>query len=577
MSRPLDNERGLPRRAAPDGTLAAESLDPRVGRARAATARLPSGWRWAPLLLLGVYLGLLLGQLPGVVAATERDADAVSAPVIGELFGSAGAHAHVILGTFGWYATLLAELATKWLPAHRELWEYGPYALALAGAALVAWSAGQVAGRWAAVIAAALLMCAAPDTLHLLLSTTQHGPDWFCCALLGAFLVLVMRSRPSVKRVPLAAAALLTGVIIGVNAASDVLVAIAGIAPFVLALLLAGARQRGGLGFRAAALLAARTRAAQLAALMLLTAAISWALTDILMSAWNVAPEPGLHTTSLASPGAIPANASLWWKSIIRLGNGALSLDGAPLTAALAFACGTLSLLAIVLLGVLGWRHLRGADARPSAPITLAKRSLVVYWCASATVLSAAFLLSRMPVDIHADRYLVGVLYALAAVLPVCAAGHARGELATVLGTCVLALSGIVGLRQGVYTRGGDHAPPIGLAQRVAAVAEAHGLAYGYSAYWIAAPITWATGLHVHVYPVSVCDQGRHLCPFDLHVISSWYQPRSGTRSFLLIDPSQSQVPAPTPDLGAPRAIYHAGGALMYVYNYDIAQRIVNP
>ncbi len=574
MSRPLDNDRRLPRRAAADGTLASESLDPRASRARVVTARVPSGWRWAPLLPVAIYLGLLLGQLSGVVATTERDADAVSAPVIGELFGSAGAHAHVVLGTFGWYATLLAELATKWLPAHRELWEYGPYALALAGAALIAWSVGQVAGRWAAAIAAAVLMCAAPDTLHLLLSTTQHGPDWFCCALLGAFLVLVMRPGPAVRRFPLGAAAFVTGVIVGVNAASDVLVAIAGIGPFVLALLLAGARQRDGLGLRAAALLAARTCAARFAALMLLTVSVSWVLTDVLMSAWSVGPEPGLHTTSLASLGAIPANASLWWQSITRLGNGALSLHGAPLAAALALACGLLSLLAVGALPVLGWRALRGASATPT---TLPKHALVIYWCASAAVLSAAFLLSSMPVDIHADRYLVGVLYALAAVLPVCATGHARGELAMVLGTCVLALSGIVGLRQGAYTRASDHAPPIGLAQQVAAVAAAHGLTYGYSAYWIAAPITWATGLHVRLYPVSVCDQGQHLCPFDLHVISSWYQPRNGTRSFLLIDPSQSQVPAPTPDLGAPAAIYHAGRALMYVYDYDIAQRIVNP
>ena len=75
------------------------------------------------------------------------------------------------------------------------------------------------------------------------------------------------------------------------------------------------------------------------------------------------------------------------------------------------------------------------------------------------------------------------------------------------------------------------------------------------------------------MYPVSVCDQGAHLCPFDLHVISSWYTPRPSTRSFLLTDPRLPLVPAPTPGLGRPSAVYRVGRLTMYVYPYDIASR----
>jgi hypothetical protein len=76
------------------------------------------------------------------------------------------------------------------------------------------------------------------------------------------------------------------------------------------------------------------------------------------------------------------------------------------------------------------------------------------------------------------------------------------------------------------------------------------------------------------VYPVSVCDQGKHLCPFDLHYISSWYGPRAGIRSFLLTDTRTRLLISPTPDLGRPDAVYHLGQATMYVYPYDVAQRL---
>lgn len=81
-----------------------------------------NSWRWAAVPFAVLYLVLLAVRLPGVVTATNLDADAVSAPVIGQLFSSAPAHASVVLGEFGWYASLLFLLATKWLPSHREVW-----------------------------------------------------------------------------------------------------------------------------------------------------------------------------------------------------------------------------------------------------------------------------------------------------------------------------------------------------------------------------------------------------------------------------------------------------------------------
>jgi hypothetical protein len=62
--------------------------------------------------------------------------------------------------------------------------------------------------------------------------------------------------------------------------------------------------------------------------------------------------------------------------------------------------------------------------------------------------------------------------------------------------------------------------------------------------------------------------------PTELHLITSWYRPRPGAKTFLLSDPAYPATPsAPTPDLGPPIAIHQIGRVTMYVYPYDIAAR----
>ena len=534
--------------------------------------RILRNWRWAAVPFGVVYLILLTLRFRGIVTTTNLDADAVSAPVIAQLFGSAPASAHVVLGEFGWYATLLFLLGTKWLPAHRHVWELMPYAMALAGAGLTAWSVWRVAGLFAASLTAVLLVCLAPATLHLLLSMTQHAPDWFCLALLAAFLVLIQRSAEGLRWRALAPLALAVGLIAGINAASDPLLVIGGLVPFVL-------------GFVAAQLLAdapGAGRANLVGALTLLVTALAWAGTAIAMSALHVAPERGLHTTALAGAGKIASNFRLWWHSVAVLGNGDFFGPPVSFTAGLAVLCAVVSLLAVVLLPGVAWAETRrprrsperegGGGASPRSG-EAARIAFFVFWCSAAMVLTAAFLLSAVPIDIHADRYLVGVVYAAAAVIPAAASRRVVTQAAALVGTCVIALAGVIALAQGRDARNTEGFPPTGLAKRVAAVASANHLKVGYAGYWDAAPITWASRFRVHVYPVSVCDRGAHLCPFDLHVISSWYAPRDGTGSFLLADRRLRLVPSPTPDLGRPAAVYRIGQLMMYVYTYDIASR----
>ena len=534
-------------------------------------------WRWAAVPFGVLYLVLLLVRFPEVVTATNLDADAVSAPVIGQLFSSAPAHASIVLGEFGWYSSLLFLLVTKSLPSHREVWEIAPYAMALAGFALTSWSVWQVAGRWAASLTAVLLVCCAPDTLHLLFSMTQHAPDWFCLGLLGGFAVLLTRRAAALRWTAVVPLSVSVGAIVGVNAASDPLVVIAGLAPFTLALLAGSLVTRGP----------DSARALQIGFATLALALVSGALTLTVMSAWNVTPEPGLDTTMFATGDKIVQNFKLWWESIAVLGNGDFFGRDLSFASGLAVLCAVLSSAAIFVLFRSAWREVRAAAAAPLAPSrpqpslsssrsqSPARLTLMVFWCSSAVLLSVAFVLSATPVDIHADRYLVGLLYAAAAVIPVLAVGHLRSEALALFGTCVFALSGVISIAQGTVTRDTEGFPPTAVAHRVAQLAVRDHLSVGYAGYWNAAPITWATHFRVQVYPVSVCDRGAHLCRFDLHFISSWYTPRRGIGSFLLTDRRLAGVPRPTPDLGRPAAVYHLGRITMYVYPYDLATKIV--
>jgi hypothetical protein len=358
--------------------------------------------------------------------------------------------------------------------------------------------------------------------------------------------------------------AVVVGTIVGVNAAADLLLTIAGLVPFVLAAVVSYLLARDP----------DSTRALQVTVLMLVVVGISWGITDAAMSAWNVGPQPGLDNMSLAGVAQIGTNFRLWWQSIASLGNGDYFGRALSFSSGLAVVCAGLSIAAVVLLPGIGWHELRRRATAKGLPALRGRLAIVVFWCSSAILLTLAFLLSGLPLDRHADRYLVGLIYAVATVIPVFAARRSLTQAVALLGACVFALGGITSMLRGVYTRNTERFPPTSLAHQIASVAATHDLRYGYAGYWDAAPITWAAHLRVQVYPVSICDQGAHLCRFDLHVITSWYRPRPAIRSFLLVDPAHPLVSAPTPDLGAPTAIYHIGRIAMYVYPYDVASKI---
>ena len=559
----------------------------RTGEARQRQGVMRWAW-WAALPLGLLYLILLAHQLDSAIRTTNLDADAVSGPVISQLFGAAPPSANVVLGTFGWYATLLFDLATKWLPYHRQVWEAAPFVMALAGAGLTVWAVWKVASGWAASLTAVLLLSTSPVTLRLELSTTQHAPAWFAMALLGAFVVWIERGR--MRRWPVTAAlVVVVGTIVGVNAASDPLVSIAGVAPFGLAVVatrvLAPAR-RG-------------TSALWTGVATLVVAGVAWGITAFVMSALAVTRAPGLHTTRIAIGHKNIENFTLWWKSIATIGNGDyFSHPFSPATV-LAFVCAMISIAAVASIPWLSWRQLRrrapaatSADTgvtaatgtagttattgATGATATTGATAFYVFWCSSAILLTLAFLFSAYPSDVESGRYLLGLLYGASAVVPAAAVGRARTSAVVLAGTCVFALSAVLSIadRGAVPALHANRPVTTNVAGEIARIAAREHISVGYAGYWDAAPATWATGFRVQVYPVAVCDQRKRLCRADLHFINSWYSPRTHAGSFLLTDPALDSVWTRPPDLGRPKAVYRLGRLTMYIYPYDLAAKI---
>jgi hypothetical protein len=529
-------------------------------------------WRiWVPLGFAVAYLIAVFTQFTQLVAVTYLNGDAASAPVIGELFGGSPAHREVVLGKMAWFSTLLFELGTRWLPAHRQIWEATPYIVALLSVGLLAWGAWEVAGRWAATITGVIALCASPATLSWLFSLNDHSPDWLCNVLLASLLVLIGRPESQRGSRPLIAAAVGVGIIVGVNLASDPLVAVGGVLPFLLAAMVTWGRRSAH----------RRARALLFAGGSLATMSIVDVLTRLLMQHENVVASTAQNNSTLVSTEQVTSNFRFWWQSVAVLGDGNFFGQAAGLTSVLEVVCAILSVGAVVLIAPrVAWHEVSRAFGTPETdPVASSigddrRIAWCAFWGSSLVFLSLAFIVSSVPVEIYDDRYLVGLIYAAAALLPLSATHSVRRQAAVVAGASVFAFTGIVGLLEGHASENPAHWPEGYLDGRVAAIARREHLKIGYAGYWDAAAITWGTHMAVNVFPIQPCSSSKLYCPFYEHYISSWYTPRPDIRTFLISDPIVALYTSYIPQLGKPSAVYSIGQLTMYVFPYDIASRM---
>jgi len=390
---------------------------------------------WGPLTFAAAYLVVVATQFKQLIVTNYLNADAASAPVIGQLYSSGPPHREVVLGHMAWYSTLIYELATRGLPAHRAIWEATPYALALISVALIAWGLWRIAGGWAAAIGATLLVCASPRTLDWLFWLNDHALTWFSLALVAALLVLLQDGSAGARRTAWgwrAVAIVLVGAIVGANAASDLLLIWTVLLPLLLAAVGAWALCPGR----------ATLRAMGLTFLALGAIVVGDLLTHTLMRQDGIRAPANLPQNVLAGGEAVASNFKLWWQSIVVLGDGNFFGQSLGFTSALQLVCGVLALFTVVVFAPrVAWRELgqalrlrrgmevgsdgggeagrrRGGEAgrrdgtatSERAPREAVWLAWCIFWVSSAALLTFSFITSSTPTEIESDRYLVGLI-----------------------------------------------------------------------------------------------------------------------------------------------------------------------
>jgi hypothetical protein len=507
---------------------------------------------WVAIAALGLYLVVLFARLGDIAHIAGLNADAASGPVIASLFGERGSDG-VVLGNYPWYEALGILRATKPLPAHRVIWEYGPFVVMAITIGATCGLAARVVGRWAGGIALVALAAAGPQLLDDLDTWAFHGLTWLHVVVLAVFCVWVStRERP-----PLALA-VIVGLFTAPAVASDNLLYVAGIGPLLIAAGMAVAKGAPRRVLRGGAICAG-------------VATVGGLLIGAIARGDDVRAAHALPIR-LADPGDWPHHVVIAGKALAALGNGDVFSTTLGASAVTHAVCIALWALAVVAAARACWDTWRDPGAAPP------RVAYVTFWATSALALLVAFVCSTAPRDINSARYLVGVLLAVASLAPLTLVRTRRLRLACEVAVTVLALAGVAALVRGEMTDNPARFPDGAEAAAVAKVARRYDVSYGYGGYWTVTPISWRNHLAPRLYPVRECGPDHALCRYDFHTLGAWYQPKPG-RSMLVIDSENrlEQVTAASEQLGRPLATAHQGGLTILVYPRDIAEHVGPP
>lgn len=527
-------------------------------------------WRrlvWLPVLGGPVAVVLILAHLQRLAAATHWNSDAAAPAVIVE---SSGGHGDVTaLGEISSATTYFLFWATRALPDHRLVWACLPYLLALVGVGLLTWVSLVLAGRWAAGMTLTLATCVSTDVLFTQVAPAFHGTTWVSVALLAALLIARVDGR---IRDPRRAAFVwcLVGLVTGAGIVSDPLLVIVGCLPFALAAVLHRRRIAGQLHGGA-------TRVAALGAASVIVGAAG---TLIVLRVAGMTTSRALRNDSylpLAAPDEVVSHAAQAWRGFLALlGTGAGT--GVP-TGPGGWAITLVGTAALLLVAALGIRASATRSARPAAPRS-AHDALFVFWGSATVLLLLADVFSDIPdpaAGTTNDRYLVPLVLAFAAVVPVWGAdGQRRVPVAVGIGVlAIAALIPIAAMQLATERESGPHARA---APAIASWLASRSVDRGYSDYWDSLSLTYHTGLTVRAIERCGPSPGS-LCPRILNARRSWYRPSGASRTFLLVNPTfgpgsaLAQLDLPTV-LGPPAASRRFGPTDVYVYDYDLATRL---
>lgn len=516
---------------------------PLARRIRWTTAFLP----WSPALIGAAYLVFFIVRLPRLIEHVYWDSDAATAPVLAQTFGSGT----VVLERFGWFTALWFELLTKPLPLHRQIWEVAPYLFSLVSVGLLAWASWRLAGRWAAAMTATAAVATSPFVSYDLVTVNFHTATWVATVALAVFLLWLTREPPVGH---FALVAVLVTVLAGTTLASDLLFVFTGLIPFAL------------VGVLLATLPAFRRTGVIVVTSACVAPLIAW-VTNWAMRVADVKVFAVPHRFAEAKD--LWPNVGRLLSGIVQLVNGDYFF-GAQLNArsALSFACAVLVLIALAAPFVLIRRQLG------SATLSVPLLAYSFFWAGCVTFNCISFVLSSE--GSHGGYYLIPILYATAATVPLALAASPLHRLVVSLGVAIIATTSLVNLADTKTALSRPLPRVASVADRIVEIAKREGAARGYADYWDASSLTWSTHMAVQVVPVTQCALPKtDLCPFYFNLNTNWYQPRPNSNVFVLRDSQSDGLRQELPDtLGKPYASYKLNDFItLYLYPYDVASR----
>jgi hypothetical protein len=514
------------------------------------------GWalveRWATYVAVaavGAFLTWALVRAGEIVGLIYQNADAASALVMAEFLDERGSGS-VFLG-YLWLEPLYALHLTRWLPAHHQVWEAGPFIVYAATVALVGWTVMRSVSGRAGLLVALAMAAPAPVILRIIGTPVVHTHVLTHGVILAAFLVTLPRLAAwSREKQALWCAALALTLAPGVS--SDILLVLGGVVPFLVAVIL-GSRialvPRG-----AAALAAAGCVAGTAGGYLLIAVAEHHKIVEG-------------HGFGPATLGEVPGHLPLLLENLALFTHGRV---GGPFPAweLELVALGTMALLPFLCLGF--FRRLPAVLTDGGRPPQ--QRLLAIYWATALLMLAGAYVASSAPVDIYSVRYIILLWPALLTLAVIIFTREALTVVA--LTAAATAAFGCVELSRGAYTEPESFFPldrDVELLERFVLV---RGLDHGYAGYWDAATITAETDFKVRTYPLERCgpaDDGR--CPHVDHHMDSWYMPKDRVRTFYVVHDAgaEPRVGPPPPRWGTPAEQAQLGRLRILVYDYDLA------
>jgi hypothetical protein len=509
-------------------------------------------------------------RLPDTVRAMHSNADLAAPLAMSHLLADLP-HAAAVTGNYGWWNGLWVVQLLRPLPGDTLVASYLPLAVTLLAVAALTLQARRLFGTAAAAAVPAVALAVGANTWVMNAAWSGRAPSWWAMVAVG--LVLVAHAGHRAGRGPgwlwpATVAAVLWG---GAALSGDALAWTSVVAP---------AAGVGGL-----ALLHRRWRDAAVA----LGVAGGVAVSSVAFRAFAhhqgyfQRPSPVALTPfdqAQAGAGNVVVGLEAVWRGPLNSTAGAASGYLGLLLVVVAVAAGV-----VYLLGGLG----RGAPAHdappPGAPPATerARSTWAVFWTgvAVATMVAFAFSPASVADGQPVARYLHGVPFAAGALLALLA-GRVRRPVLVLGPAVVLALVAGLGIAR--------QAPPRTPEARVAAldpiltVARQERVTRGYASYWTAYPMTVRSGFRLQIDPVGTCPAsgGNLLCPMYLHYVDRAYEPRPGTRSFLLVDTGPGSRPgsgdwvAQAPAGVTPVARHTvAPGLDMLIYDHDLAADLV--